>query len=84
MEPYKPRSKQSADFASQIGHVVEQPRHLQDTTLTRDTRYQPGSIVQSLVRDEGTGSYAKRKYVDLQKSRMDNGRGRGWKKRTKW
>ncbi|ORX37166.1 hypothetical protein BD324DRAFT_681085 [Kockovaella imperatae] len=67
-----------------IGHLVDAPRHLQDTTIQRETRYTPGSVVQGLVRDEGTGSYAKRKYSDLQKTRMDNGRGKGWKKRSKW
>lgn len=70
--------------ATQIGHVVDQPRHLQDTTLHRDIRYRPGSIVKDLIQDDTTGSYAKRKYGDLQQSRMDNGRGKGWKKRTKW
>ena len=68
----------------QIGTLVEAPRHLQDTTLTREKQYRPGQIVQDLTRDEATGSYAKRKFGDLQKTRMDNGRGNGWKKKRGW
>jgi len=68
----------------QIGTLVEAPRHLQDTTLTREKQYRPGQLVQSLTKDEGTGSYAKRKYGDLQSKRMENGRGNGWKKQRGW
>lgn len=68
----------------QIGRIIDQPKHLQDTTLARDQRYRPGQIVQDIVRDEGVGSTAKRKYGDLQYKRMENGRGQGWQKRTKW
>ncbi|ORY30600.1 Fcf2 pre-rRNA processing-domain-containing protein [Naematelia encephala] len=67
-----------------IGTMVEQPRHMQDTTQQRERKYKPGQVVQGLVQDEVVGSYAKRKYGDLQYTRMDNGRGKGWKKRTKW
>jgi len=63
---------------------MEAPRHLQDTTLTREKQYRPGQLVQSLTRDEDTGSYAKRKYGDLQSKRMENGRGNGWKKQRGW
>jgi hypothetical protein len=69
---------------SQIGTLVEAPRHLQDTTLTREKQYRPGQLVQSLTKDEDTGSYAKRKYGDLQSKRMENGRGNGWKKQRGW
>ena len=69
---------------SQIGTLVEAPRHLQDTTLTREKQYRPGQLVQSLTRDEDTESYAKRKYGDLQSKRMENGRGNGWKKQRGW
>lgn len=68
----------------QIGTMIEAPRQLQDTTLAREKQYRPGQVVQNLIRDEPTGSYAKRKYGDLQKTRMDNGRGRGWKKQRGW
>ena len=64
--------------------MIEPPRHLQDTTVTRDVRYKPGQVVQGLVKDDGLGDYAKRKYGDLQWGRMENGKGKGWKKRTKW
>lgn len=64
--------------------MVEQSRTLKDTTLTRDVQYRPGQIVQNLVRDQTLGGTAKRKYEDLQHKRMENGRGKGWKKRTKW
>lgn len=57
---------------------------MQDTTLARETRYRPGDIVQGVVADQSTGDYAKRKYGDLQWNRMENGRGKGWKKRSKW
>jgi hypothetical protein len=68
----------------QIGTLLEAPRHLQDTTLTREKQYRPGQIVQSMTRDEGTEAYAKRKYGDLQSKRMENGRGKGWKKQKGW
>jgi hypothetical protein len=71
-----------ADY--QIGTLVEAPRHLQDTTLTREKQYRPGQLVQSLARDDVTESYAKRKYGDLQSKRMENGRGNGWKKQKGW
>ncbi len=64
--------------------MVDQHRHVQDTTLSMETKYRPGEIVQGIVQDDGTGTYAKRKYSDLQKNRMANGRGQGWRKRTKW
>lgn len=64
--------------------MVEPPRHLQDTTISREARYRPGQVVEGLVRDEGVGDFAKRKYGDLQWGRMENGRGRGCKKRSKW
>jgi hypothetical protein len=64
--------------------MVDAPRHLQDTTIQREVKYRPGQIVENLARDEGVGGYAKRKYGDLQGVRMDNGRGKGWKKRSKW
>jgi hypothetical protein len=57
---------------------------LQDTTLPTEKKYRPGSVVDGLVRDADIGSYAKRKYGELQGTRMDNGKGKGWKKRTKW
>ncbi|KAI9634814.1 uncharacterized protein MKK02DRAFT_37689 [Dioszegia hungarica] len=41
-------------------------------------------LVQGVVEDTGVGEYAKRKFGDLQWKRMENGRGKGWKKRTKW
>jgi hypothetical protein len=63
---------------------VEQPKHLQDTTLRRDVQYRPGQIVADIARDEGINATAKRKFGDLEDRRMKNGRGRGWKKRTKW
>lgn len=40
--------------------------------------------MQGIAADEGVGSYAKRKFGDLQHGRMENGRGKGWKKRSKW
>ena len=64
--------------------MIEQPKHLQATTLTREVKYRPGQIVQNVVEDEGLNYTAKRKYGDLQSKRMDNGRGKGWKKRSKW
>lgn len=67
-----------------IGTLIDPPRHLQDTTLSSGSRYRPGDVVKSLVRDEEVGSYAKRKYGDLQWNRMENGRGKGWKKKAKW
>ncbi|WVW84987.1 hypothetical protein I302_107023 [Kwoniella bestiolae CBS 10118] len=67
-----------------IGTMVDVPRHIQDTTLTKERKYRAGQVVQGLIRDEGTGDYAKRKYGDLQWNRMENGRGKGWKKTKKW
>ncbi len=64
--------------------MVEAPRHLRDTTQTTEKKYRPGQVVQSIVADQEIGTYAKRKYGDLQGTRMDNGRGKGWKKRSKW
>lgn len=74
---------QLADPA-QIGTLVDQPKHLQATTVAREHKYRPGQLVQSVAQDEGVGSYAKRKFGDLQWKKMENGRGKGWKKRTKW
>ncbi|WVR06583.1 hypothetical protein IAU60_003615 [Kwoniella sp. DSM 27419] len=67
-----------------IGTMVDAPRHLQATTLTKERKYRAGEVVQSLIKDDSTGDYAKRKYGDLQWNRMENGRGKGWRKRTKW
>jgi hypothetical protein len=64
--------------------MVETPRHLKDTTITKERTYRPGQVVSSLARDEATGEYAKRKYGDLQWSRMENGRGKGRPKKRKW
>ncbi|KAJ9113829.1 hypothetical protein QFC19_000022 [Naganishia cerealis] len=57
------------------------PETFASTTLTKERKYNPGSIVQNLVADSELGSYAKRKYNDFAGSRMANGRGQGWKKR---
>ncbi|WRT68053.1 uncharacterized protein IL334_005028 [Kwoniella shivajii] len=67
-----------------IGTMVDAPRHLQDTTLTKERKYRAGQVVQGLIMDDGTGEYAKRKYGDLQWSRMENGRGKSFKKNKKW
>ncbi|KAK4683740.1 hypothetical protein P7C73_g6488, partial [Tremellales sp. Uapishka_1] len=67
-----------------IGTLVEPPRHLQDTTLTSARKYRPGQVVDGLVKNDDIGGYAKRKYGELQGGRMDNGRGKGWKKKSKW
>ncbi|OCF37305.1 hypothetical protein I316_01214 [Kwoniella heveanensis BCC8398] len=67
-----------------IGTMVDAPRHLQATTLTKERKYRAGEVVQGLIKDDTTGDYAKRKYGDLQWSKMENGRGKGWKKRSKW
>ncbi|WVQ96307.1 hypothetical protein IAU59_003411 [Kwoniella sp. CBS 9459] len=67
-----------------IGTMVDAPRHLQATTLTKERKYRAGEVVQGLIKDDNTGDYAKRKYGDLQWSKMENGRGKGWKKRSKW
>ncbi|OWZ66799.1 hypothetical protein AYX15_01974 [Cryptococcus neoformans] len=67
-----------------IGTMVETSRQIRDTTLTKDNRYRPGQVVQNIIRDQDMEGYAKRKYGDLQWSKMENGRGRGWKKRAKW
>jgi hypothetical protein len=64
--------------------MVDAPRHLQDTTIQREAKYRPGQVVENLARNEEVGGYAKRKYGELQGGRMDNGRGKGWKKRSKW
>ncbi|WWD18730.1 hypothetical protein CI109_103184 [Kwoniella shandongensis] len=67
-----------------IGTMVETSRHIRDTTLVKEKKYRPGQVVAGLIRDDDTGSYAKRKYGDLQWSRMENGRGKGGKKPVKW
>ncbi|OXH22133.1 nucleolar protein [Cryptococcus neoformans] len=67
-----------------IGTMVETSRQIRDTTLTKDNKYRPGQVVQNIIRDQDMEGYAKRKYGDLQWSKMENGRGRGWKKRAKW
>ncbi|WVQ73476.1 hypothetical protein IAR50_003048 [Cryptococcus sp. DSM 104548] len=67
-----------------IGTMLETSRRVRDTTLTKEHKYRPGQVVQNIIRDDDMGSYAKRKYGDLQSSRMENGRGKGWQKRTKW
>lgn len=64
--------------------MVQAPRHLQDTTVQKERKYRAGEIVASLIQDANIGSYAKRKYEDLQGKRMANGRGKGWHKRSKW
>jgi len=64
--------------------MVDAPRHLQDTTVRKERKYRAGEIVKSIIADEQIGSYAKRKFEDLQGKRMYNGRGKGWQKRTKW
>ncbi|WOO76763.1 Deoxynucleotidyltransferase terminal-interacting protein 2 [Vanrija pseudolonga] len=66
-----------------IGTMVQAPRHLQDTTVQKERKYRAGEIVASLIQDANIGSYAKRKYEDLQGKRMANGRGKGWHKRSK-
>jgi hypothetical protein len=71
-------------YPRQIGTVLDAPRQLQETTLAREHRYRPGSIVREITADQSTNEYAKRKYGDLQTNRMDNGRGKGWRKRSKW
>nr|ODN91597.1 hypothetical protein L204_05583 [Cryptococcus depauperatus CBS 7855] len=67
-----------------IGTMVETSRRLKDTTITKESKYRPGQVVQNIIRDEHMDTYAKRKYDDLQRSKMENGRGKGWKKRAKW
>ncbi|TXT15965.1 hypothetical protein VHUM_00468 [Vanrija humicola] len=67
-----------------IGTMVQAPRHLQDSTVQKERKYRAGEIVASLIQDANIGSYAKRKYEDLQGKRMANGRGKGWQKRAKW
>lgn len=67
-----------------IGTVIEQSRKLQSTTLQNEKKYRPGQLVQGIAQDEGVGAYAKRKFGDLQWGRMENGKGKGWKKRSKW
>lgn len=57
---------------------------MQATTVRKEHKYRPGSIVSSIVEDNTIGSYAKRKFEDLQSKRMSNGRGKGWQKRAKW
>lgn len=68
----------------QIGTMVDAPRHLQDTTVRKERKYRAGEIVSGLIQDGEVGTYAKRKFEDLQDKRMANGRGKGWKKRSKW
>jgi hypothetical protein len=68
----------------QIGTMVDAPRHLQDTTVRKERKYRAGEIVAGIVADEQVGTYAKRKFEDLQGKRMHNGRGKGWQKRSKW
>ncbi|WWC62873.1 uncharacterized protein I303_105471 [Kwoniella dejecticola CBS 10117] len=67
-----------------IGTMIDAPRHMRDTTLTKERKYRAGQVVKSLIQDDTTGEYAKRKYGDLQWNRMENGRGKGWKKTKKW
>ncbi|ODN93468.1 nucleolar protein [Cryptococcus wingfieldii CBS 7118] len=67
-----------------IGTMLETSRRVRDTTLTKEHKYRPGQVVQNIIRDNDMEGYAKRKYGDLQSSRMENGRGKGWQKRTKW
>ncbi|WWC71032.1 uncharacterized protein I206_104985 [Kwoniella pini CBS 10737] len=67
-----------------IGTMIDAPRHMRDTTLTKERKYRAGQVVKSLIQDDSTGEYAKRKYGDLQWNRMENGRGKGWKKTKKW
>lgn len=64
--------------------MVDAPRRLQDTTLRKDHKYRPGQIVTSIVADADVGTYAKRKFEELQSKRIFNGRGKGWQKRAKW
>lgn len=52
--------------------------------MRKERKYRAGEIVKSIIADEQIGSYAKRKFEDLQGKRMYNGRGKGWQKRTKW
>jgi hypothetical protein len=64
-----------------IGTLVNPPRQLQTSTARETPKYRPGQIVDGLVRDQEVGTYAKRKFGELQGKRMENGRGKGWKKR---
>lgn len=66
---------------TQIGTIINPPKRLQSTTLAKERKYNPGSIVQSLVANSEVNSYAKRKYDEFASTRMANGRGKGWKKR---
>lgn len=75
------KSKVPETFA--IGTLHTPSRRLQDSTLPREKQYRPGSIVETLVADTGINGYAKRKYDEFATKRMENGRGRGWKKRSK-
>ena len=77
----KGKTKSTVPEQFAIGTLVAPPRHLQSTTLTRERRYNPGDIVQSIVGDQELGGYAKRKFDDFAGKRMDHGRGKGWKKR---
>lgn len=65
----------------QIGTIINPPKRLQSTTLAKERKYNPGSIVQGLVANSDLNSYAKRKYDEFSSTRMANGRGKGWKKR---
>jgi hypothetical protein len=65
----------------QIGTIINPPKRLQNTTLAKERKYNPGSIVQGLVANSDLNSYAKRKYDEFSSTRMANGRGKGWKKR---
>lgn len=82
----KGKVKTSVPESFAIGTLVAPPRHLQSSTIQRERNYNPGDIVQSIVGDSELGGYAKRKFDDFATKRMDNGRGRGWKKRrgTGW
>lgn len=66
---------------SQIGTIINPPKRLQSTTLAKERKYNPGSIVQGLATNSDLNSYAKRKYDEFSSTRMANGRGKGWKKR---
>ncbi|GMK53757.1 hypothetical protein CspeluHIS016_0103430 [Cutaneotrichosporon spelunceum] len=67
----------------QIGTMVDAPRQLQATTLRKEYKYRPGQIITNVVGDAEAGTYAKRKFEELQSKRIFNGRGKGWQKRAK-
>ncbi|BEI91067.1 uncharacterized protein CcaverHIS019_0311370 [Cutaneotrichosporon cavernicola] len=68
----------------QIGTMVDAPRQMQNTTLRKEHKYRPGQVVTNVVGDVEAGTYAKRKFEELQSKRIFNGRGKGWQKRAKW